>query len=67
MSNMKLCKVCSKEVAKSAKICPHCGANLKIGIGKKLGICLGIVVVLIIIISISSNSSSKSSNTQTVT
>lgn len=31
--NKKLvtCKVCGKEIAKSAKVCPHCGAKLKKG------------------------------------
>jgi len=24
------CKTCSKEVAKSATVCPHCGAKLKL-------------------------------------
>ena len=32
MSNkLKTCKACSKEVAKSAKVCPHCGKKLKMG------------------------------------
>lgn len=28
---LKSCKVCGAEVAKSAKVCPHCGAKLKKG------------------------------------
>lgn len=51
MSKTKLCKACSKEVAKTAKICPHCGAKLKMGIVKKFGIGMGIIIILIIFIS----------------
>ena len=29
---MKNCKACGQEIAKSAKVCPHCGAKQK---GKK--------------------------------
>ena len=47
MSNNKMttCKTCGKEMAKSAKICPSCGAK-----NKKLGgvlVAIGIVIVLI--------------------
>jgi len=30
------CKTCSKEVAKSAIVCPHCGAKLKLNLIEKL-------------------------------
>ena len=29
------CKTCSKEVAKSATVCPHCGAKLKLNLIEK--------------------------------
>ncbi|WP_407309492.1 zinc-ribbon domain-containing protein [Desulfosporosinus sp. SB140] len=29
MDQLKSCKTCSKEVAKSATVCPHCGALLR--------------------------------------
>lgn len=68
MSNMKLCKVCSKEVAKSAKICPHCGAKLKMGLIKKLGIGIGVIIVICIIASLgNSKNSSTQSTAQTTT
>jgi len=30
------CKTCSKEVAKSATVCPHCGAKLKLNLIEKV-------------------------------
>lgn len=57
MSKMTTCKTCGKEVAKSAKICPHCGAKLKSK--KPIFIALG-VIVLIIIIAIASFGGSSS-------
>lgn len=50
MSKIKLCKNCSKEVPKSAKICPFCGAKLKMGIIKKLLLSLFAVFILLFII-----------------
>ena len=44
MAKMKNCKSCNKEVASSAKVCPHCGQKLKMGMMAKLGI---LVVILI--------------------
>lgn len=43
---MKVCRVCGKPVAKSAKVCPNCGAKQK---GNKLLIIIGVIVVLGII------------------
>tara|TARA_Y100000294_G_C8494453_1_gene312175 strand:+ start:136 stop:699 length:564 start_codon:yes stop_codon:yes gene_type:complete len=43
MSKMKKCKSCNKNVSKSAKICPHCGEKLKMGMFLKLVI--GIIVI----------------------
>lgn len=64
MGKMKLCKVCQKEVAKSAKICPHCGAKLKMGLSKIVGIGVGIIIVLAIIGSMSSNDSDTQSTSK---
>ena len=38
MSNLKPCKSCGNEVAKSAKTCPNCGQKLKMGLLKKVAI-----------------------------
>jgi hypothetical protein len=62
MNKMKLCKVCQEEIATSAKVCPHCGAKLKMGLLKKIGIGFGIFIGLCIIISLTSP---KDSTTQT--
>ena len=43
------CKTCGSEVAKSAKICPHCGAKRKKG-----GIVLPVIVVLLILVIVGS-------------
>ena len=47
-SKLKNCKVCGTEVAKSAKICPHCGAKLKKGHPILIGILVFFVLVAII-------------------
>lgn len=45
--NLKLCKVCEKEIAKNAKVCPHCGAKIKKAFYKKPWfIVLAIIVVI---------------------
>jgi len=44
-SNLKECKACGKEVAKSAKVCPHCGKKLKMGWFLKL-------IILIIVLGV---------------
>ena len=46
MSKLKNCKTCSKEVAKSAKSCPHCGAKLKMGFFPKALIGIGALIVI---------------------
>jgi len=46
MSKTKDCPSCTKEVAKSAKICPHCGKKLKMGMFLK--IIIGIIVLAIL-------------------
>lgn len=40
------CKACGKDVAKSAKVCPHCGKKLKMGMMLKLF--LGVVGIAIL-------------------
>lgn len=66
MNKMTFCKTCSKEVARSAKVCPNCGAKLK---ASKLKIVLGIIAGFIVLITIASacgnNSSTKTSKTST--
>ena len=47
MEKMKKCKACGAHIAKSAKICPHCGA--KNG-GSKIPLIIVIVIVLLIVI-----------------
>lgn len=50
MKNGKLknCKVCGAEVAKSAKVCPHCGAKLKKGHPVLIGILVFFAIFAII-------------------
>lgn len=47
-SKMKNCKACGAEVAKSAAVCPHCGAKLKKGHPVLIGILVFLVVAVII-------------------
>jgi hypothetical protein len=47
MAAMKACKTCSEQVAKSAKICPHCGAKLKSGWIKKFLIAWFLIAVVV--------------------
>lgn len=66
MSNNKMttCKTCGKEMAKSAKVCPSCGAkNKKTFFTKPWFI---VIVALIIIGAIASGGKSKSGNTTAV-
>lgn len=62
MGKMTVCKTCEKEVAKSAKICPHCGAKLK---GGKLKFVIGgfiALIIIIIIFAISGGNSNSNKN-----
>ena len=43
---MKMCKVCGRSVAKSAKRCPGCGAKLTMALWKKIGIAVLILAML---------------------
>lgn len=45
-SKVKECSACGKEVAKSAKVCPHCGKKLKMGWFLKGVIALVALVIL---------------------
>jgi len=49
MDQLTSCKTCSKEVAKSASKCPHCGAKLKAEFFEKVLIFIGASFVAIII------------------
>ena len=51
----KNCKSCGAEVVKLAKVCPKCGAKLKMGVGKKILIGIGVFVILGVISSAGSN------------
>ena len=47
-NQLKNCKVCGAEVAKSAKTCPHCGAKLKKGHPILVGILVFVVLIAVI-------------------
>ena len=49
MAKLTTCKSCGKEVAKSAKACPHCGAKLRMGGYAKAFILLVIFGVLVVV------------------
>lgn len=43
---MKNCKICGKEIARSAKVCPHCGAKNKKPIYKRIWVWfLGVIII----------------------
>jgi hypothetical protein len=67
MARMKPCKICSKEVAKSAKVCPHCGAKLKMGFFKKALFGLAALILIIVLISVASGGKNENTTTQTST
>ena len=55
MSNkLTVCKACNKEIAKSAKTCPHCGAKNK----KKHYLLIAIVVIIVLACIIASSGDS---------
>jgi hypothetical protein len=68
MSKMTACKACTKEVSKSAKVCPHCGQKLKMGFFKKalLGI-VGFIVLIIIISNMGSKDKPTTGTTEVAT
>lgn len=60
---MEKCKVCGEEVAKSAKICPHCGAKLK----KRHPILIGIIIFIVIVAIIGSSADDEPKKVETST
>jgi hypothetical protein len=46
MSKLVTCKTCKKEVSSSTKVCPGCGAKLKMGLMMKGIIAIAIMIVL---------------------
>lgn len=56
-SKMKTCKACGAEIAKSAKVCPHCGAKNKKH--RLWGIFLVVLGIIIFISAISDSGSAK--------
>ena len=62
--NMTTCKVCGKEIAKSAKSCPECGARNQSPIFKKWWFWLIAVIILILVIP--GRESTQESNNQTL-
>lgn len=62
MDNLVKCKVCGQEIAKSAEVCPHCGAKQK----KPHWVLSTILIVLglfVFVLNISSISGTKSNST----
>lgn len=57
-NKMKICKTCGTEIAKSAKVCPKCGAKQKKPVGL---IILAVVVVIGLIGAFGSGGNNKSS------
>lgn len=57
-NKLTVCKACNKEIAKSAKTCPHCGAKTK----KKHYLLIGIVVFIILACIIASSGDSDEPN-----
>ena len=53
---MRTCGTCGNEIAKSAKVCPHCGAKQK---GGKLKTILIALVVFIVIVAVAGGGKSK--------
>jgi hypothetical protein len=46
--SLKPCKSCNKDVAKSARKCPHCGQKLKMGMFAKVSIAILALVIIMI-------------------
>lgn len=56
------CKVCGKEIARNAKVCPNCGAKNKVPIYKKIWFWIILVLLVIGFSSPSDNTKNNSSN-----
>ena len=59
MSKLINCKSCEKEVASSAKVCPHCGKKLKMGKMAKFGILIIIIIIAVVALSPSDDDIAK--------
>ncbi len=59
MAKLITCKSCGKEVAKGAKVCPHCGQKLKMGFFAKFGIAIVVLIGLGIFLSPSAEDFAK--------
>ena len=62
MANMVYCKSCGKEIAKSAKTCPNCGAKNKKPIYKSVWFWVIIVFIIIGVVAGGGNADNSSSN-----
>lgn len=60
-NKMVTCKTCGQQIAKSAKVCPNCGAKNK-GL-PKIAIIIGVILVLAIIAAIGGGGKSKKTET----
>lgn len=60
MSKMKQCKVCSKEIASNAKMCPECGAKNKKPIYKRLWFYIVIFIIIAAAVGGSKDNNTKS-------
>jgi len=63
--NLMFCNACGKEIAKSAKVCPHCGKRYKKPFWQKLIVVLVIIGVLTIVARIYNNGNISNGNTST--
>ena len=61
-SKMTTCKTCGAEIAKSATVCPHCGAKRQANIGclQSFFIALGFIFLLVLLMSMCSSGNKKS-------
>ncbi|WP_406807619.1 Ltp family lipoprotein [Clostridium perfringens] len=66
MSKMKKCKVCSKEIASSAKSCPGCGAKNKKAIYKRPWFIILAIIIILGAVGGSSHDKSKVANNETI-
>ena len=57
MAKIVNCKTCQKEVSSDAKVCPHCGQKLKMGLMKKLLLGVAGLIGLFIVVGIFSGES----------
>jgi len=58
MAKLTKCKTCKEEIAKSAKVCPKCGAKQGSALWKAMKLVIGLFAVVIILIAIGANEES---------